>query len=146
MTTPANELPFVNLAAFCENVLTEADNVQSAIRVIDQITHVSIGSDPTEKMPPFQRVIWYLLILRAGGVTGEHEISLELYRTDGTVVTLLKQTAEFEGDEKGVSFALQIGLEVKNEGLVWLRSYFDGTPLSSSPLRITYQTAATLPE
>ena len=129
--TAENDLPFVNVAAFCESLLTEKDDVQSAIRIIDRIQR------PAGAPPPagaFAFPVWYLLILRSGSVTGEHEITLTLDRPNGTSAKVMSQLAIFNGGGHGVSLAIRLAIQMEAEGIYWLRAAFDGKSLASSGL------------
>lgn len=50
---PFERGPYVQLAAFCEYVLREADGVLSLVRVVNVVTHAERGPNPPEEMPEF---------------------------------------------------------------------------------------------
>ena len=60
--------PHVQLAAICEKVLEDKDNVLSLIRVVDQVTQPAMGDEVPEAMPPF----WFVkaLFIRIGTLFG----------------------------------------------------------------------------
>ena len=131
--------PFIAVATFCERVLTEQDSVQSAIRMVDRVFRAVGGPDAPDDLQKFQYSLWYLLILKAGRARGRHRISFDFERPDALRRTLFEQDALFEGEDRGVSFGVQMNMEFEQEGLYWLHVMIEGTEVTRSPLRIVYQ-------
>jgi hypothetical protein len=69
--------PFVNVAAFCERVLQEKDNVLSAIRIVDQINVQALGDVAPEDLPAGSTIQSTLLVmLKAGDARGPQTIQV----------------------------------------------------------------------
>lgn len=62
--------PYVQVAAFCEQVLQERDGVYSLIRIIDTVTQHSMGPDAPEQMPPITSNLKLVLMLKPGRAPG----------------------------------------------------------------------------
>ncbi len=131
--------PYVQVATFCDRVLTEADGVISVIRAVDRVYHSVRGTEPPDDMPQFQFPVWYALLLKAGRARGRARVSLEFERPDTTRRVVLTQDVLFEGEERGVTFAIQTNVEFQQEGPHWLHVLVDGVELTRSPLRVVYE-------
>ncbi len=132
--------PYITVAGFCERILTEADGVQSLIRIVDQLTHREVGPDAPEELGSFTAELWYLLALKPGEVRGEHRIRLNLVMPDGSANLMFEDAVEFDGDaDRGISLGFQMVVEYTQVGLHWLEAYFDDRLLTRSVLRINYQ-------
>jgi hypothetical protein len=147
MTSP-NTRPHVVVAAICESVLTEVDNVLSAIRIIDTITSRPRPEAPPDSTPPFlAHQFWYLLCLR-GETTGEHPVRIVLENPKGEPHEFVNQPMSFDSEQDtggfgGANFALHMNVVLGEPGIYWFRSYWHEELIASSPLRVVIERQAT---
>lgn len=146
-----NTKPFVAAAFICERVLQEKDEVFSAIRIVDIYTVGSLmlsASQPVTLQPPAPGVtsilgLTALVMLKAGDVTGTHEVSI-LARSPEGKETPFPQS--FPVVLPGTDPALGVNLVVRffmpgdnNPGLYWFDVLWDGERLTSIPLKLVKQ-------
>src|SRR5258706_10139938 len=75
----ANKVPYVQIAAFCENILEEkgeTGSVMTAVRIVDTYTFQIPKEFPSGAVPAIR--IQGLIGLKAGDVAGTHRIDLVL--------------------------------------------------------------------
>ena len=151
-----NAKPFVAAAFICEKVLREKGgkgDIISAIRIVDTYTTVlqRIGpksDEPIPSNPPADQILdatgilnmSALVILKAGDVTGQHEVSMVVRNPEGKetpfpeafpVNFALKDKAE------GAQFVVQFVMPGDAPaGLYWIDVRWDGEPLTSIPLKL----------
>ena len=135
MPDPERPLPFVALATFCEKVLNEVDGVLSVIRVID-----------TVKIPPQAQgqtvELTALIGLKSGPAKGTYRLEFLLHPPRAARVRLATPgEVQLNGDEHGVTLALQVRTILQEEGLYWLDLEVDGHLLTRIPLRVNYVAA-----
>ncbi|MGE0359956.1 MAG: hypothetical protein AB7H93_08250 [Vicinamibacterales bacterium] len=134
--------PFVTVAAFCEKLLIEADNVASAIRIVDtyklgEVPDIPPGLSGVEVVPVIE--LNGVIAIKSGDVTGEHRIDLVMENPlgerkkispDGGWPILLN------GGVHGANIKLKFPLGVKNYGLCWFDVLFDDALLTRMPLML----------
>ena len=136
-----NTKPLVALACFCENVLTEKDDVVSAIRIVDTYTIPPLP-DGVEVPPDAARgliILRGLISLKSGDVIGSATIRLFMNRVTGERVQIGPAEGfhvEMIGGHHGVNLNLQIPLAVKNFGLVWFDVVWGDEVLTRMPLML----------
>jgi len=135
--------PYVQMAAFCERVLHEADGVISLIRVVDRITHVERGSAAPEEMPEVHYPLTLVVTLKSGSARGRHELTFTPQLPDGQKLQPITMTIQMEGEQRGVNIISQIDIPYKLEGLYWFVISFDGQPITRVPLEIQYSRLVT---
>lgn len=135
--------PFVSVAAICEKVLEDKENVLSLIRLVDTITiNVQGQTSPTE-MPAINLPITIVVCLKSGGARGSHQLSLESETPDGATTQAHSQTVLFRGQEVGVNNIFRIQMGCRLEGVYWFNVVLDGRRLTRIPLRIVYRRVST---
>lgn len=136
----ANTKPWVIVAAFCEKLLIEKDDVSSAIRIVDQYTipsELPTGAPP-DALPEI--LVQGLISLRSGDVVGTQKVKLIMENPLGERKELSPEggwPAVFTGGEHGVNIRLQFMLGVKNYGLCWFDVICDDELLTRMPLRLS---------
>ena len=140
---PFEHGPFVQIAAFCERVLREADGVLSLIRVIDVVTHREGGADAPRDMPPFRFPLMLVLTLKAGRSRGRHEVTIVPELPSGETLPSTTATVQMEGEGRGVNFTSRIDMEFTIEGLHWFQIWFNDQILTRLPLQVRYSRLAT---
>lgn len=144
--------PLVGAAFICERVLREEDNVLSAIRIVDKFTmkRTAEAAQPTavegkEGMavpvsPPASIQIAAFVLVKAGEVTGDHELSIAMRNPAGKVTSIPEaMTVQFNNNDpsEGASLIvrLMIGGDLKG-GVYWVDVLWDKEPLTAIPFRI----------
>jgi hypothetical protein len=132
--------PYVGLAAFCERVLVEKDEVISLVRVIDRITAVRPASVFGDQMPPVTHPLWMVISLRPDRARGRHPIKVEVEKPSTERVQIFDGSVLFEAEDRSVNVLLNVGgLAFELEGLYWFDVSLGTELLSRVPLRINYQ-------
>ena len=131
--------PYLTAALLCEKILIEADNVKSAIRIVDKRTQLIESENPPAKMPP-ANIRWHLLVkLVKGEAEGKHEVSVRLVSPGGAELSNQIMTLEFEGaDNTVIDLMAKLELNLTEEGTHWFEIYYDGILWTKSPLRTAY--------
>ena len=134
----ANPKPFVQIAAFCENLLEEADGAMTPVRIIDTYWVPPLPEGLPDGMRPIV-LVKGIIALKSGDVTGPHAVSLEMENTQGVRTKLSPEEGwpvVFNGGEHGVNLKINFPLGVKNFGLCWFDVFFDGELVTRIPLRL----------
>jgi hypothetical protein len=135
--------PYVQAACFCETALQEPSGVFSLIRVIDTLIRTDQGPNPPISMTPFSRQLKFILMLKSGSAVGRYEIKIIPEYPNGQTLTPSELSAQFDGEERGCNFILDVPFEFPLEGLYWFRVLLiDGDKeeeITAIPLRVKYQ-------
>ena len=125
--------PLVHVACVCEHVLTETDNVQSVIRIVDTYTlHVPEG----KKIEDGAAQLTALVALKSGEVTGEHTIGLRLVPPDGLKTHDREWPVVFTGGEHGANMNIQFVIPRPSKGLYWFDVLWGDEVLTRIPFRL----------
>jgi hypothetical protein len=130
--------PYVQVAAFCERVLTEANGTLSLVRVVDIVTHAERRPDAPKEMPEIHYPLSLVLMLKSGRARGRHEITIKPELPSGEFLPPITLTVQLEGEGKGVNLVSQIDIPYKLEGLYWFNVYFNEVLLTRISLEIRY--------
>lgn len=135
------EGPYVQVAAFCEKVLQEKDNVVSAIRLVDRFIATAQSPDPPEKMPPFAVNVTALVSLKAGVARGRYKVSLRGMKPSRLPMSpVVELPVHFDGgDNRGQNLIININFKAEEEGIYWFDVVFGDRVLTRMPLEILYQ-------
>lgn len=134
--------PFLQMAVLCEKVLREQDGVVSLIRIIDRMTITASGDVAPDKMPQGYITVTIMLGFKAGGATGSHVVDLIIRDPSGDVAQHIQLPMFLEGQDRGVTASLEVGLTIKEEGLYWFDVVLGGRLITRMPLRLVYQRLA----
>jgi hypothetical protein len=128
--------PHLSVATVCERVLTEADSVLSAIRMVDRITF-TLGDDGEPINPHFPIAI--LVVLKAGAARGTFNLEIRRETPLGEESLVLGAPVHLEGEERGASIVITATFSPDHAGLYWYDVYFEGQRLTRMPLRAIFQ-------
>lgn len=142
---PFEEGPYVQMAAFCEQVIEEKTGIASIIRIIDTLTQSATGPEVPEEMPPLTRSMKLVLILKSGRVEGRHEISIMPQSPLGETKQPFVRSIQLEGEERGVRLTLNIVYTFEYEGVYWFHILFDDVLITKIPFRVKYERIITGP-
>ncbi len=135
---PLEQGPYVQVAAFCERVLREADGVVSLIRIVDIITHTERGPSPPKEMPSIRYPLMLVLMLKSGRAKGRHEVTMTPELPSGETLPSIVTTVQLEGEGRGFNIISQVDIPFRLEGLHWFHVRFDDQALTRLPLQIRY--------
>lgn len=143
---PTTKLPVVTVAAICERVLQERDNVISVIRLVDKFFISSIvPTDGSFAMP-----ITILLALKTGSADpGEHWVSIRVRRPSGAITALEAHRWPVQFGEEansGGNLILNLPLKTTDFGMHWIDVLCDDQPLTTIPFTLLQQVAASAAE
>lgn len=129
-----NPKPFVQVACICEKVLRENDDVPSLIRIVEVFT-----LEPPPKLPPgisasVTLPLTIFVALVAGDVVGEHTLSINLTRPNGTTTRVSDLPVVFVGGG-GVNLQIGFNLQSPEEGLYWFDVLWVDEVLTRIPVR-----------
>ena len=127
--------PYVQVAAFCQTVLREANGNMSVIRIVDR--HPIVG--PTEEMQPTSVNLTLVIVLKSGNMQGPSTMTIVPVDPNGKRLPEIKTPVLFEGMERGVGLVTELTFLVSEAGLYWFEALIDGVELTRIPLRILYQ-------
>jgi len=147
--------PLIAAAFVCERVLVEEGNIYSAIRIVDKytmmVTQINALPDPNAKpvlpVPSGQQILTppaidmtALVMLRAGSLTGKHEVSIVIQDPNGTDRPFPQtMPVEFKLNNPAEAAILNIKLLLPNnapEGLYWINVLWDAEPLTRIPVSL----------
>lgn len=135
-----NPKPFVQVACICEKVLREQDNVPSIIRIVEVFTF-----DAPPKLPPgisaaVALPLTIFVALVAGDVVGEHTLSINLTRPNGTSTRVSDLPVVFVGGG-GVNLQIGFNLQSPEEGQYWFDVLWVDEVLTRIPVRFRIKSA-----
>jgi len=131
----------------CEKVLTEADGVSSAIRIVDVFYVPEFYPEDTKTGPVVQAYVIAALRCQTDD-DSEHSLEVTLTSPRGTLnkITPEPQRITFKprvpGAPGGVTVLMQLNLLPKVEGTSLLRVLVDGTEVARSTLTLLKQPPA----
>jgi hypothetical protein len=137
MSASFSVTPYVQVAAFCQTVLHEANGSLSLIRLMDR--YPVVGA--TKEMQPTTVNLTLVVILKSGNMEGSAAMAIKPTKPNGGEMPAINVPVLFEGKERGVGLVTQIGLVLTEGGLYWFDVLIDEVPLTRIPLRILYQQA-----
>ncbi len=135
---PFERGPYIQVAAFCERVLREADGVLSLIRVVDVVTHTERGPNPPDEMPEVHYPLFFTITLKSGAARGRHDITIIPELPSGETIQPLTMSIRLEGEGKGTNITSRIDMPYKLEGLYWFNVQFDNQVITRIPLEVRY--------
>lgn len=132
--------PFVQVAALCESVIEDTTGVLSLIRIVDRLTHTQVGHDVPDQMPPLPVNLSLVVTLKSGDARGRHSLVIRPEAPSGERLPEMSAPVLLEGEDRGVNFVGQLGLQLDQEGLYWFDILLNGDQmLTRVPLRLVYQ-------
>ena len=132
--------PYLVAALICERLLTEKDNVQSLIRIVDRLNVQAAGPDAPEQMPdvPFNYI--FFLALKSGAATGPVPVKVTMTLPSGLEHSgpLFEGTVHFEGGTRGHNQVTNLRGTFKHAGPYWFNVYIDEKLITRTPMEVIY--------
>ncbi len=130
--------PWIQLAAFCDQIVEDKSGVLSLIRVVDRVIKFSDEPEPPEEMPPFERDLQMVIALKPERALGRKSLHIELHTPDGMLRKGPKIPVVFESEDRGVNLIIPSRFRFEMEGVHWFSVRCDGQLLTRLPLRVVY--------
>lgn len=144
-SSPFERGPYIQVAAFCERVLTEGDGVKSLIRIVDVVNHSVSGPSAPQEMPEFHYPLHMVLIFKSGTAHGRHDITITPELPSGETLPPLTTSIRLEGEGRGVAVTGPMDMPFSKEGLHWFNVRFDDQIITRMPLDVRYSRLTTGP-
>ena len=139
---PINGL-YLNFAVICEQVLREADDVLSFIRIVDQLTVTIVvppGVDAPPEPPSASPVsLTFVLGLKSDGYVGPVPVRLRVETPAGLRFPEYETTQEIGGVDRGLNLIFPMQFPAQDEGVYWFVVEVSGEVVTRVPLRISKQ-------
>jgi hypothetical protein len=130
--------PHLFIAAFCEKVLIEANQIVSLIRLVDRFT----VSGTAAEMSPATLNMYLVVGFKSGFIRGKQTIRVVPTSPTGREMAPVEFPQLFEGDDRGNMIAAEMNFLAQEEGLYWFDVTCDSVPITRIPLRVMYQRVA----
>lgn len=135
--------PYIQIAGLCDQVIEDKTGALSLIRIIDTITHTEARPDAPKKMPSVTYPMKLVIMLKSGGIRGQHELKTIPELPSGELKPPIKRSVQMEGEERGVNHIITTLFTFTMEGLYWFNVYFDDSLITRIPLRVKYNRVVT---
>jgi hypothetical protein len=129
--------PYVQLAAFCDRVLTEQDGVNSLIRVVDRI--YSMVQAEEGSLPPPPHNLTAVIGLKSGMARGNVQLSLRPEAPSGLRLPEFSVSVLLEGEDRGINVLIPLAVPTDQEGLFWFDVLVDQQLMTRMPLRVVHR-------
>lgn len=138
---PPEDGPYLSIAAICERVLREKDEVISLVRVFDRWNVQGQFSRMPVTLVPFTLVI----TVKAVGFRGSLRISVKPKSPSGKQLPHFETSADLSGEEedKGATVLAQLMFTAEEAGIYWFEVLFDDKMVTKLPLNVTYRRVGT---
>ncbi len=133
-----NTGPFVNVAAFCENVIEDKSGVLTLVRIVDRLIVSAQGTSVPEQMPPTPLNWFLVLMLKSGQARGSVAVTIQPEFPSGLRETPVTFTSYFEGGSRGCNIVTRLGMVLKEPGVYWFRISVGDTLATQVPLEVIY--------
>lgn len=135
--------PYLNVAAFCEQVIEDKSGVLSLIRIVDRINITAQGSTAVEEMPATPLNWSLVLTLKSGEARGSHTIKIEPEIPSGIRLPPMSLSVHFEGGNRGQNIISRLNMLLQMPGIYWFRIYVDDQFLTQVPVEVIYSRIVT---
>ena len=130
--------PYLQIAALCEHVLEERDNVLSIIRIVDRITLSTSDPRAPAAMPPVPVNVRLVIALKSGFARGRFDVKIGVVAPSTHVLAELSLPVLLEGEERGANIVMPVSFSAEEEGLYWFEVRLGDRLLTRVPLRLIY--------
>lgn len=131
--------PFLQVAAFCEKVLSEQDGVISAIRIVDRMTFTLAGKDAPEKMPRMNLAITLLVRFKSGDASGKYELNVKPISPSGKQLPIFTFPFDLGGGELSANMIMGYNVKVEETGIYWFEILLGKQSYTKVSLNLLYE-------
>lgn len=133
-----NTGPYVNVAAFCENVIEDKAGVLSLIRVVDRLIVSAQGTSAPDRMPATPLNWFLVIILRSGQARGSVPVMIQPELPSGLRIEPVTFTPHFEGENRGCNIVTRMAMLLQEPGIYWFRIFVGDALATQVPLEVIY--------
>lgn len=138
--------PYLQVAAFCEQVLEDKSGALSLIRLVDRLQITSQGPNAPEQMPE-SRLNWSLVItIKSGKARGSHPLKIQPVLPSGEALPPMNLSVHLEGENRGQNIVTRLNIPLKMQGVYWFKIYIDDDFVTQVPIEVIYSRIQTPPE
>ena len=132
--------PFLNVAAFVDEVIEGKDGVLTLVRVVDRLNIEASGPEAPDELPEGGVVATKLvLMLKAGEARGSQRLQVVLEDPDTTRHEGPETAVNFPGGPgSGFNMVLPMRFVISSAGLYWANVYVNKRLMARVPLEIVY--------
>ena len=130
--------PYLQIAAFCEQVIEDKTGVLSLIRVVDKITATSSGQQAPEEMPAMDLNWKFVLALKSGELRGSYPIKIVRELPSAEIREPVELSVHLEGGNRGANVIADLRMTIDMPGIHWVNVYFNGELLTRLPIQVIY--------
>lgn len=133
--------PYLAVATICERVLTETDSVQSAIRMVDNVTiSPAVANPPPGAVAPAPVFTADLIVIfKSGDAPGLYRLDVVAEAPSGRKSALEPHTLELPSlPHGGASVVYRLNLVLTETGLYRFAVRLDGRFLTAIPLQVRF--------
>lgn len=129
--------PEIAAAFLCERILTEKDDVQTFVRVVDTlIGRYPAGSIPAGSKPPVKFQVWLAVSLKSGEAKGKYTLRFRMHDPSGTTKDMGEVIpVALGGGEHGANVNILLTLTLV-EGLFLIDVILDNEVVTRVPFRV----------
>jgi hypothetical protein len=138
--------PYLQIACFCEKVITESDGVLSLVRIVDSIVQTATGVGVPDEMPPFVvSNLTLVMSLKPGKARGRYSIKIRPEDPSGAQLPEHEVSIQLASGNRGVNIITAFQFAVQYEGIYWFDLLFvpggdaDDWLLTRIPLEVQYR-------
>lgn len=130
--------PYIQVAAFCDQIIEDKTGALSLIRIVDILTHPETGPEPPAEMPPVMHRMKLILMLKSGRARGRHEVKIVPELPSSETKEPIALSVHLEGEEKGANIVADVSFTFTMEGLYWFNVYLNEVVFTRIPFRVRY--------
>lgn len=131
----ATAFPQLICAMICEKLLTEADGVASAIRIVDTIQLPPVPKEARKNV--ILTPLMFLTIFRAGDFRGKAHWEIQVAGPSGKKVKAAQKDLDFNGGpDYGFNLAIPVAFKWDKPGLYWFEVHINKRRMVRSPLNV----------
>ena len=136
--------PHIRVAVICETVIERKDGVLSLINIVDRWTVETQGTNPPEKMPPFNLNANLVLSFNADQARGAHMVNLELEDAGGLKHKLGSQDIHMEPG-RSHNLVVDMKMQLHEPGRYWIWVGVNDQFMTKVPVELIYLRAQATP-
>ena len=135
--------PYLNIAAFCEQVIEDKSGVLSLIRVVDRINITAQGPTAPDEMPPAMLNWSLVLTMKSGEARGSHTVKIEPELPSGIRLDPMLLSVHLEGGTRGQNVVSKLNMKLEMPGVYWFRILIEDQFLTQIPVEVIYSRIVT---
>lgn len=130
--------PYLNVAAFCEQIIEDKSGVLSLIKVVDRMQITVQGAGAPPEMPPYPLNWILVLVFKSGEARGSHDVKIEPELPSGIKLPSMTLPAHFEGGNRGVNIVTRVNMLLQMPGIYWFRILLGDQFVTQIPVEVIY--------